>query len=85
MLSTILDVIYQLIVHRGVYTLELLITAVTLAVVPYILVRGPINRIAKIASAGRSAGGQSRRKDSTRPPTATRYSPWGSFGRRCGA
>src|SRR5258708_784910 len=39
MLSAILDVIYQLIVHRGVYTLELLITAVTLAVVPYILVR----------------------------------------------
>jgi hypothetical protein len=34
LLATILDVIYQLIVHRGVYILELLITAVVLAVIP---------------------------------------------------
>jgi hypothetical protein len=34
-------VVYQLIVHRGVYTLELLMTAVTLAIVPYVLLRGP--------------------------------------------
>ena len=39
-LATILDVVYQLIVHRGVYVLELLITVVTLAILPYILVRG---------------------------------------------
>jgi hypothetical protein len=48
--ATILDIIYQLIVHRGVYVLELLITAVTLAIVPYVLLRGPVNRIAKRAS-----------------------------------
>ena len=54
-LATILDVIYQLIVHRGVYSLELLITAMTLAIVPYVLVRGPISRIAKIAFEARSA------------------------------
>jgi hypothetical protein len=53
-LATILDVVYQLIVHRAVYTLELLITAVTLAVVPYVLVRGPISRIAKMVFAARS-------------------------------
>jgi hypothetical protein len=41
-LATILDVVYQLIVHRGVYSLELLITAMTLAIVPYVLVRGPV-------------------------------------------
>ena len=48
LIAAILDVIYQLIVHRGVYMLELLLTAVTLAIVPYVLVRGPIGRIAKI-------------------------------------
>ena len=52
-LATILDAIYQLIVHRGVYILELLITAVTLAIVPYILVRGPVNRIAKMVFTSR--------------------------------
>jgi hypothetical protein len=55
LLAAILDVVYQLIVHRGVYVLELLITAVTLAIVPYVLVRGPINRIAKMAFAVRLA------------------------------
>lgn len=49
--AMILDVVYQLIVHRGVYTLELLITAVILAIIPYILVRGPISRIAKMFDA----------------------------------
>ncbi len=53
-LATTLDVIYQLVVHRGVYILEMLITAVTLAILPYILVRGPINRIAKLVLAARS-------------------------------
>jgi hypothetical protein len=53
LLATILDVIYQLIVHRGVYILELLITAVVLAVIPYILFRGPISRIAKMLFATR--------------------------------
>ena len=54
-LSTILDVVYQLIVHRGVYSLELLITVVTLAIVPYVLLRGPISRIAKMVFGARSA------------------------------
>ena len=45
--AVILDVVYQLIVHRGVYMLELLITAVILAILPYILFRGPIGRIAR--------------------------------------
>jgi hypothetical protein len=54
LIAMILDVVYQLIVHRGVYTLELLITAVTLAIVPYVLIRGPISRIAKMVFTGRS-------------------------------
>ena len=46
-LAVVLDSIYQLIVHRGVYVLELLITATVLAIIPYVLVRGPVNRIAR--------------------------------------
>jgi hypothetical protein len=54
LLAAMLDVVYQLIDHGGVYSLELLITAVTLAIVPYILVRGPISRIATMVVVARS-------------------------------
>jgi hypothetical protein len=46
--AIVLDSIYQLRVHRGVYVLELLITATVLAIVPYVLVRGPFSRIMRI-------------------------------------
>jgi hypothetical protein len=46
-IAMLLDAIYQLMVHRGVYVLEVLITATVLAIVPYFLVRGPVNRIAR--------------------------------------
>ncbi len=46
-LAALLDAIYQLIVQRGVYVLELLIVATSLAVVPYVLLRGPVARIAR--------------------------------------
>jgi|SRR5215813_12004196 len=46
-IAVVLDSIYQLIVQRGVYVLELLIVATSLAVVPYFLLRGPVSRIAK--------------------------------------
>ena len=52
-LAVLLDAIYQLIVQRGVYVLELLIVATSLAVVPYILLRGPVSRIAKWMTCGR--------------------------------
>jgi hypothetical protein len=55
LLAAILDVIYQLIVHRGVYLLELLLTAVTLAIVPYVLLRGPVSRVTKLVFGGRRA------------------------------
>ena len=44
-LAIIMDFIYQLIVQRWVYPLELLIVAIVLAVVPYLLIRGPVNRL----------------------------------------
>jgi hypothetical protein len=46
-LALILDVIYQLKVHSMVYPGELLIVAFVLAIVPYLVVRGPINRIVR--------------------------------------
>ena len=44
-IATVLDVIYQLIVLRWFYPFETLLVAVLLALVPYLLVRGPVNRI----------------------------------------
>jgi hypothetical protein len=47
-LAIILDIIYQMITVKGVYLLELLITAVVLALLPYILTRGPAARIIRL-------------------------------------
>ena len=44
-LAIIMDVIYQLIVLRWVYPLEVFLVAILLAVIPYLLIRGPVNRI----------------------------------------
>jgi hypothetical protein len=52
-LAIILDVIYQMKVHSAVYAGELLIVAFALAIVPYVVVRGPINRIVRMVSAGK--------------------------------
>ena len=46
-LAIVMDVIYQLIVLRWVYPLEVLLIAVLLAVVPYLLLRGPVNRLVR--------------------------------------
>jgi hypothetical protein len=46
-LAIILDVIYQVKVHHMVYPGETLLVALLLAVVPYILMRGPINRVVR--------------------------------------
>src|SRR5262245_545425 len=45
-LALVLDVIYQVSVLHWVYPGELLVVATLLALVPYLLVRGPVNRIA---------------------------------------
>jgi hypothetical protein len=44
-LAIVMDVIYQLIVLQWIYPLELILIAIVLAVVPYLLIRGPVNRI----------------------------------------
>jgi hypothetical protein len=45
-LAVVIDTTYQVQVFRWIYPSELLIVAILLACVPYLLVRGPINRIA---------------------------------------
>jgi hypothetical protein len=46
-LAIVMDVIYQWIVRRWIYPGETLIVAVVLAVFPYLLLRGPINRLVR--------------------------------------
>lgn len=56
--ALILDSIYQVIVHSGIYTLELLLTATILALVPYAMLRGLVTRLARRRSAVTPADGQ---------------------------
>jgi hypothetical protein len=44
-LAIAMDVIYQIIATRRIYAGEALLTAAGLAIVPYLLLRGPINRM----------------------------------------
>ena len=45
-LAVVLDVIYQLIEHRWtIYPGEAVLVAIILAIVPYLVIRGPVNRI----------------------------------------
>ena len=46
-LGVVMDVLYQLIVFKAIYPGELIVVVLTLACAPYLLMRGPINRIAR--------------------------------------
>jgi hypothetical protein len=46
-LAMVVDLIYEWVVGRLFYPLETLIVAIVLAVVPYLVLRGPVNRIAR--------------------------------------
>jgi hypothetical protein len=46
-LAVVLDCVYQVIVFRTIYPVEAMFTAVILAIVPYVLLRGAVNRIAR--------------------------------------
>jgi hypothetical protein len=48
LLGVVMEVLYQLIVFRWVYPMELVIVVLLLAFIPYLLIRGPVNRIARI-------------------------------------
>lgn len=46
-LAIIVDMVYQFTVFRWIYPFEAFLVAVILAFVPYLLIRGPVNRIVK--------------------------------------
>ncbi len=48
--AVIIDSVYQLIVFQWVYPGEAVSVAVILAFLPYVIIRGPVNRIASAAS-----------------------------------
>jgi hypothetical protein len=45
--AIVLDTIYQIIVLRAFYPVQLLIVAVMCAIVPYVLIRGPVTRLTR--------------------------------------
>jgi hypothetical protein len=48
LVAVVLDSVYQAITVHVIYPLELLFTATLLALVPYALLRGPFNRLARL-------------------------------------
>jgi len=46
-IALVLDSVYQYIVFHWFYQVEALIVALTLAILPYVLIRGPLNRTAR--------------------------------------
>jgi hypothetical protein len=46
-MAVIIDLIYEIIALRRIYPVQSLIVATTLALVPYLILRGPVNRIAR--------------------------------------
>ena len=55
-LADVLDVVYPLIVSRDVKPVEALLTAAVLALIPYALLRGPVNRAVRSSRTRKSAG-----------------------------
>lgn len=47
-IAIVIDLLYLWKEHLGLYPGEILIVAIMLAIVPYVLLRGPVNRIARM-------------------------------------
>lgn len=46
-MATVMDLIYQFLVDRHVHIISALILAMILCFIPYLLLRGPVNRLAR--------------------------------------
>jgi hypothetical protein len=59
-IALVIDAVYQVMMFRAFHVVQALIVAVVLAMVPYVLIRGPINRVARGLARmhGRSAEGR---------------------------
>jgi predicted PurR-regulated permease PerM len=47
LVAVLIDVVYEIVVFRWVYPLQPFLVAIVLAVIPYLLIRGPVNRLAR--------------------------------------
>lgn len=56
LMATLLDTVYQVGVLRAFYPLELLLVVGGCAVLPYLLIRGPVTRLARRFGAGPEPG-----------------------------
>ena len=74
LVGAILDSVYQLIVHRFIYPIELLFTVILLVVMPYLLLRGPISRLVlpidRTWSGSIRRSGQRSVQEKRKPPRA---------------
>jgi hypothetical protein len=57
LLGLVMDTIYQLIAFENFYPAQAVIVAIALGFIPYLLLRGPIERIARWRGVGPSANG----------------------------
>ena len=48
LIAFVLDVVYQFIEWHGLKPLQGLLTAIVLAVIPYVVLRGPVNRVSRM-------------------------------------
>ena len=55
MMAVAIDLIYQAFVFRGLRPLQALFIGLVLGVLPYVLLRGPVNRVARILQRKHSA------------------------------
>jgi hypothetical protein len=53
-LALALDVVYQFMVWHGLKALQALMTAIVLAVIPYAVLRGPVNRLLRTGKTRKS-------------------------------
>lgn len=63
-LAILIDAVYQVKVHDWIYPGEALGIALLLALVPYTLVRGPVDRIARRWFAGRTSSRETPKQES---------------------
>jgi hypothetical protein len=71
-LAYVLDVIYQVIEFRTLKAFWALRTALILAVIPYVIFRGPINRLIRLIEARGSKDGSQRSPTAPTPTVRTR-------------
>jgi hypothetical protein len=63
--ALVLDSIYQVVVHSGIFALELLITATVLALAPYMVLRDLVSRVARLFGVGKHADRSNKSDDET--------------------